>query len=75
MDKNIKNNKEVFSLIDMIFKAREEGRVDQEEALLMIKTLFDTEIDEETLSYVRFICLFRPRKLLDVSIKSHYYHV
>jgi hypothetical protein len=72
----------IFELLELVFRATKEGRVDKEEALVMIQVLFSEKVDEFTLNCFRYICLHRDidefRKIwgkepLQVSQRSHYY--
>ena len=56
---NTKEVDNVFELVELIFKANQEGKVDKEEALLMIHALFSENIDEFSLNCIRYICLHR----------------
>jgi hypothetical protein len=79
---NPKEVDKVFELIELVFKANKMGRVDKEEALLMIQALFSENIDEFSLNCIRYICLHRDmdefRKVwgaepVQVSPRIHYY--
>ncbi len=79
---NTKEVDNVFELVELIFKANQEGKVDKEEALLMIHALFSENIDEFSLNCIRYICLHRDmdefRKVwsaepVQVSPRSHHY--
>lgn len=79
---NTKEVDKVFELIELVFKANQVGKVDKEEALLMIQALFSENIDEFSLNCIRYICLHRDVEEfktvwgadpVHVSPRSHYY--
>jgi hypothetical protein len=54
-----KNVDSIFELIELVFMANKDGKVDKEEALLMIQALFSENIDDFSLNCIRYICLHR----------------
>lgn len=82
MSKKTKNADEAFEIVDLLFKAHKDGRVDKEETMLILQALFSEEIDDEARMMIKYICLYRDKSEFDkawaeeplhVSPKSHHY--
>jgi hypothetical protein len=60
----------VTETIDYIFKMRQDGRMDEEEASLALDAIFSGELSEKELEIFRFMYLFR-KKDGSMDMSSH----
>lgn len=51
---------DVTEAIDILFKMRADGRMDEEEAKLLLEVIFSGQMDEFTFNMIKFIYKVRP---------------
>ena len=65
---NEKKTDKVTESIDYVFKMRQDGRMDKEEAGLILEGIFSGAMKDEDLDIIKFIYLKRPKEGIESEV-------